>query len=158
MTIALAMISLTGNVEAQTKFIWLRLSNDQVMINVRYERLQGDTLVVLRGIKSVPVPLSTVTQIRVFGESSIIEDAILGTGIGLVGGALLGSILPASSSEGWSPLRTSLVFGVVGGIVGGVYGSLQNSEDIVDFRNRSTEEKIAILKKLLSDGLDKKDF
>jgi hypothetical protein len=158
MTIVLILNTLSHYAEAQDKFIWLKLSNDQVMINVRYESLQGDTLMVLRGMKDVPVPLSDITQIRVFGESSAVEDAILGTGIGLAGGATLSWALPESSRDGWPPLRTSLVFGIVGGIVGGVYGSLHNSDDIIDFRNRSTEEKIIILKKLLQEGPDKKDF
>lgn len=78
---------------------------------------------------------TNITIIVVFGESNVIGNLFAGTGIGLVGGAIVGGLLGSTTSDGLAILIGIAGGGVVGGVLGLVAGTavgvISSSSDMI---------------------------
>lgn len=96
--------------QSQNHFVWLRLSDERIIINAQFEQISTDSLIVLRGGRMTGIPLEEIIQIRVIREVSIINGMLIGAGAGIVAGAVIVPLqnLP-TRRVGLPPLRRSLL-------------------------------------------------
>lgn len=136
--------------QSQNHFVWLRLSDERIIINAQFEQISTDSLIVLRGGRMTGIPLEEIIQIRVIREVSIINGMFIGAGAGIVAGAVIGAIAKSSDPTSWSPAVAAFSFAIVGGVVGSVVSSFGQPGDVVDLKNKTAYEKREIILKLLS--------
>ena len=155
MIVLLSVISVVvGCLHSQDQYLWMRLSENRAMTNALFQSLSGDSLVVLRGGRRVSVPLQEIVQIRLIRESSILEGAAIGSGVGLAVGGAVGFSLRAADKSGSSPLRTALMFGVMGAIVGSLSAALDHPDAIVHLAGMTVAEKRKMIETIVTKNQD----
>lgn len=55
---------------AQDQYLWIRLTEDRVITNSKYQAASGDTLVILRGGRIMGMLLCEIVHLRVINRSS----------------------------------------------------------------------------------------
>jgi hypothetical protein len=138
----------------QHQYLWIRLTENRVISNSKYQGVSGDTLVILRGGRIIRVPLVEVVHLRVINGSSTLENVLIGCGSGLAVGALLGVTLPEKGSPEPGATTTLITLGVIGAVVGGVVNSLEKPGDVVDLSTMSVEEKREFVRAITKQGKD----
>ncbi|MBI4428374.1 MAG: hypothetical protein HY562_04580 [Ignavibacteriales bacterium] len=135
----------------QDRYVWLKLSDESVIINGLFRSVNDDTLIVENGMRRIDLPLDNIIRIRLIRESAIFEGALYGTAIGLGAGSAIGFIAQSNASENQNPLSTALVFTVVGGVVGIVKSAFEKPEPIINLETKSVLEKRRIIESLFTE-------
>ncbi|MBI2619300.1 MAG: hypothetical protein HYW57_04405 [Ignavibacteriales bacterium] len=138
------------NALAQDHYLWLKLSENRVILNATWRGMEGDSLQLLSGGKSLFVPIEEIEQIRVMREGSIVEGAAVGAGIGLAVGMVAGFLARPVRDQNRTMETSALYIGIVGGIIGSVAGSLRDMEQAVPLEGKSVAEKRETIGKLIA--------
>ena len=150
-TMTFLMLAVTySGLNGQDNFLWLKLSDDRVVINGEFRRLSGDTLFITNAMRGISLPLKEIVRIRVIQGGTIMEGALLGAGAGFGVGTAVGLLARSSGPDTQYPLGTALIFTVVGGVVGTVKTAFDKPEPIIDLYGKTTEEKRIIIEKLVA--------
>lgn len=150
------LILVAGCLHGQDQFLWLRLSENRVITNAKFQTVVGETLIVVRAARITQVPLGDIVQLRVMNSSSMLEGVAIGAGTGLALGGLIGFSLQAMDKPGLPPVTTMVSLSLIGGIIGGTMAALEKPGDVVDMAGKSVEEKRDIIRALVARSVPEK--
>lgn len=138
-----------SGLSAQNQYLWIKLTDDRVVINAVFQELTEETIVVKSGMKRVELSLSEVDRIRVIQQSEILEGTLYGSAIGFGVGTAIGFAAQSNGTDRQNPLSTALIFTVVGGVVGTVKSAFEKPESIIDLQGKNVAEKRRTIESLL---------
>jgi hypothetical protein len=129
--------------DGEVLHVWLRLTDDRVITNARYQSVNAETLSVVRGGRLVGLDLQDVVQIRFMKGSSMLQGAAIGAGSGLAAGACVASLVHGFGGNSTSVSTTITAFAVIGGIIGGTIAALEKEGDLINLENLERASKAA---------------
>lgn len=133
----------------ETPRVWMRLSGNNVLVNALIVSVDSEYCHVDERGRLLRIPIDMVEEIVPLKESSIMDGAALGGGVGLVAGiALTEFVLTDSWPQKFKPEATTLFLAIIGGIIGGVSSSVSGRIDKIHLVQCSREEKREILVRL----------
>ncbi|MEX1137930.1 MAG: hypothetical protein WEF53_01130 [Bacteroidota bacterium] len=136
--------------ESMAQTFWIRLSGNRVVLDARIRGVEGESLVFMKDGRAASVRIEEIENIRMVGETDILEGALIGAGTGLAVGAAAGLMVNPHGETNWTPATTALYGAVLGGIVGSVVGSTE-SPAVLELEGRGVSQKKEMIELFLEE-------